>query len=65
MRMGDILFGFLGDREMSSVKSTVCNALFILVAVIVALSPIAAVAQTSAAAKPKPEYPPLTTVIKD
>jgi len=50
---------------MSSLKSTVCNALLVLVVVIVGLSPTAADAQTPAASKPKPEYPPLATVTKD
>ncbi|HEC03029.1 MAG TPA: DUF5117 domain-containing protein, partial [Phycisphaerales bacterium] len=63
--IGDGLFGFLGDREMSSLKSTVCNALLVLVVVIVGLSPMAVDAQTPSASKPKPEYPPLATVTKD
>ena len=50
---------------MSSIKSTVCNALLVLVVVIVGLSPTAADEQTPSASKPKPEYPPLATVTKD
>ncbi|MHC4708104.1 MAG: zinc-dependent metalloprotease, partial [Planctomycetota bacterium] len=50
---------------MGSLKSIVCNVLLVMVAVTAGLSPTVADAQTPAAAKPRPEYPPLTTVIKD
>ena len=59
------MFGFLGDREMSSIKSTVCDVLLVTVVVIAGLSPTTVNAQTSPAEKPKPEYPPLDQVTKD
>ncbi|MHC4167433.1 MAG: zinc-dependent metalloprotease [Planctomycetota bacterium] len=52
---------------MSCQKSTLFTALLVLIVVIAGLSPTTAEAQAppATASKPRPEYPPLTTVIKD
>lgn len=47
---------------MSSLKSTVRNALLALTVVIAGLLPMVAYAQTSSEAKPRPEYPPFDQV---
>ncbi|MHC4117064.1 MAG: zinc-dependent metalloprotease [Planctomycetota bacterium] len=50
---------------MSNSRSTACHALLALAVAITALLPAIVDAQTPPAAKPRPEYPPLSQVIKD
>ena len=50
---------------MSISRSTACHALLVLAVATTGLLPTVAEAQTSSAAKSKPEFPPLSQVIAD